>query len=293
MRVALVDGDGGSFPNLALMKLSAYHKTRGDSVEWFGPLFEYNKIYASKVFTSSNGDDYLPDDAVRGGTGYSPQGPCLPDEAEHICPDYELYGENYSLGFLTRGCIRYCSWCIVPQKEGYIRPYADIEEFAKHRDVVLMDNNVLAHSHGIQQIEKMARLGLRVDFNQGLDARLIDDGIARRLAGLKWLNPLRLACDSADMIEHVRRAVELLRWHNVAPRRYSCYVLVRDVDDAVGRVRFLKGLNVDPFAQPFLDPGGSKPTSKQKHFARWCNHKAEYNSRTWKAYRDAQRDFFV
>lgn len=170
-------------------------------------------------------------------------------------------------------------------KEGAIHPHADIDEFLRHRDVVLLDNNVLAHPHGIAQIEKMAALGVRVDFNQGLDARLIDDGMARLLGTLKWLHPLRLACDNHGQMKSVARAVQLLRWHNVTPRRYFCYCLIQDVSDAVERVRFLKGIDVDPFAQPYIDPTGTPATAEQKVFARWVNHKAEFKSRTWDEYR--------
>ena len=177
-----------------------------------------------------------------------------------------------------------CSWCIVPDKEGDIRAHADVEEFLHCDRVVLMDNNILAHSHGIEQIEKMGRLNLKVDFNQGLDARLIDDSVAKRLSKLKWLSPLRLSCDHKGQMSSVRKAVEILRWHNVTPVRYFCYVLVRDVDDAVERVKFLKGINVDPFAQPYIDTIGSKPSWRQRMFSRWVNHKAEFKSRTWDDY---------
>jgi hypothetical protein len=210
----------------------------------------------------------------------------LPDKVERICPDYSLYALDYSLGFLTRGCIRKCPWCIVPQKEGDVCPASDIQDFAEHRNVVLMDNNVLSHEHGIRQIEKIARLGLRVDFNQGLDARLIDDTMARLLAKVQWLEPIRLACDRQEMVPHVQKAVRLLRWHNATPRRYTVYVLVKDIPDALERVQFLKGLNVSPFAQPYRDfTANAEPTKEQKNFARWCNHKAIYNSTTWEDYR--------
>lgn len=287
MLVALHDADKTGFPNLALMKLSAWHKAAGDEVKWFDAMFwQGDKVYSSKAFTFTPEDPYLPEYTEKGGTGYGIK-TTLSEEIEHHVPDYDLYGLDYSLGFLTRGCPRKCEWCFVPEKEGGIRAHADIEEFARHKNVVLMDNNVLAHDHGIEQLEKIARLGLRVDFNQGLDARLIDDQVARRLAKVKWLHPLRLACDHKGQIDSVRRAVELLRWHNVTPRRYFCYVLVKDVPDAVERVRFLKGMDVDAFAQPYIDRHGSPPSDEQRHFSRWVDHKAEYKSRTWEDYRKA------
>lgn len=285
MKVALHDHESKVYPNLALMKLSAWHKSQGDSVEWFNPLFVagYDTVYSSKVFTWTPEDPYLPKDAVRGGTGHSLTA-CLPDDGEHICPDYSLYDCDKSYGFLTRGCLRSCPWCFVPKKEGKIRKHADIEEFARHKEVILMDNNVLAHPHGIEQIEKIAKLGLKVDFNQGLDARLIDDGVARRLGKVKWIRHIRLACDTVKMIEPIRKAVDSLRWHNANPAQLFCYVLVNDIEDALERVRFLKSMYVLPFAQPYRDPEGNEPTKEQKAFARWVNHKAIFKTTTWEDY---------
>lgn len=287
MKIRLHDSDKTGYPNLALMKLSAWHKAQGDTVEWFSPIETYDKVYSSKGFTFTPDDPYLPADAIKGGSGYGLVADALPDEIEHICPDYSLYGIDYSMGFLTRGCNRNCNWCNVPRREGKTRRNADVDEFLRHSEAVLMDNNVLQHQHGIEQIEKLAKLGIKVDFNQGLDSRLIDDGIARLLASLKWRSPLRLACDHAGMMPGIQRAVELLRWHNCTPSRYFCYVLVKDIPDALERIRFLKGIYIDPFAQPYISPDGSPPNAEQKMFARWVNHKAEFKSRTWEQYRDA------
>lgn len=284
MKIALHDNDTTDHPNLALMKLAAHHKAAGDDVEWFNALRDdYDRVYSSKVFTWSKKNWLLPKNTKFGGTGNDIK-VTLPDEVEHACPDYSLYGCKKSYGFLTRGCIRNCEWCFVPAKEGKIRAHADIEEFARHKEVILMDNNVLAHDHGLDQIDKIGRLGLKVDFNQGLDARLIDRVVAQRLGKLKWIRHIRLACDSSAQINTVRRAVELLRWHNVNPAQIYCYVLVRDIEDALERVRFLKGMYVVPFAQPYRSPDGAEPTVEQKNFARWCNQKAIYKTCTWENY---------
>ena len=281
--IALHDADGWKHPNLALMKLSAWHKAWGITVERYVALrhMAYDRIYAAKVFSWSK--DNLPEEGViRGGTGYENNQLWLSDGVEHICPDYDLYpGVDYSMGFLTRGCIRSCPWCVVPEKEGEIRAHADIEEFARHRNVMLLDNNVLAHIHGITQIEKMARLDLKVDFNQGLDARLIDKPIAERLARLRWFKALRLACDHKGQMPEVERAVKLLRAAGVKPQRYSCYVLVKDIDDALERVEFLRGLNVTPFAQPYRDTQGTPITEEQRRFARWVNLPMLFKSVAW------------
>lgn len=279
MRIGL-HSDKTDFPNLALMKLSAWHKSQGDDVRFYDPLFaaHYDKVYSSKVFTFTPEDRELIGNIEKGGTGYHLTN-TLPDDIEHTCPDYALYVMDYSLGFLTRGCSRNCAWCCVPQKEGAIRAHADIDEFLRHDKAVLMDNNVLACEHGIQQIEKLARLGVKVDFNQGLDARLIDDTVARLLAKVKWLSPIRLSCDSQGQMSAVLNAVTLLRWHNARPSKYFVYCLVNDIPEAMERVKFLKGLNLDPFAQPFIDfEGGKRPSRRQLEFARWVNHKAIFNS---------------
>lgn len=130
MRIGLVDVDGRGFPNLALMKLSAWHKAHGDTAEMADPAKSYDRVYMSKVFTHSPDcrDEYSCE-VVRGGTGYRDYTTVLPQEVEHTCPDYSLYGAEEAYGFLTRGCPNRCPWCVVSHKEGGIRPHADIEEF--------------------------------------------------------------------------------------------------------------------------------------------------------------------
>lgn len=288
MKIALHDSDKTNFPNLALMKLSAWHKKKGDNVEFFMPFFAefYNKIYSSKVFTFNPIDQYLPSDerVIKAGIGYHSHLE-LDEEIEHIMPDYSIYNLDYSVGFLTRGCIRNCPWCIVPGKEGKIHKNADITEFLAHKQAVLMDNNVLACDFGIEQLDKIAKLGIKVDFNQGLDARLIDSAIAKRLAKIKWLCPLRLACDTKKQMPTIEKAVKLLRANGCTPQKYFCYVLVKDIEDAMERVEFLRSLNITPFAQPYRDfENNIHPTQKQKDFSRWVKHKAIFNSVPWNEY---------
>lgn len=288
--IALHDADNTKFPNLVLTKLSAYHKNKGDVIEWYQSLRNslYDLIYSSKVFTWTN-DLQLIGNILIGGTGYKAQN-ILSEEIEHCCPDYDLYGQGYSMGFLTRGCIRKCEWCVVPEKEGQIRPHADIEEFVRHRDVVLLDNNVLASDYGVKQIEKIIKLKLRIDFNQGLDARLIDVSMAKLLSKVKWLSPIRLSCDTQDQIPIIQKAVTLLRWHNATPRVYFVYVLVKEIPEALERIKFLKGMNLDPFAQPYRDQNGNEPDKEQKKLARWVNMKSIFKSVTWEDYKSGKLD---
>lgn len=285
--IALHNADNTGFPNLALMKLSAYHKRRGDIVCMYDPLFaaKYDRVYSSKVFTFTPESRELYGDVIRGGTGYD-MAQALTDDIEHICPDYDVFDTPYSLGFTTRGCVRRCAWCIVPEKEGSIHAHADIQEFLRHDRLVLMDNNILASQHGIQQIEQIARLGVKVDFNQGLDARLIDDAAARLLSKVKWIEYTRLSCDTHEMLPILQRAVCSLRWQNVNPSRIFVYCLITaDIQEALERVKALKGLYVNVFAQPYRDfRTQTEPTPEQKRFARWVNHKAIFKTVRWEDY---------
>lgn len=292
MNIGLLDIDGHNFPNLALMKLSAYHKSVGNTVTWYNTTDKFDILYKAKVFTFT--DDY-PDPItnadliVEGGTGYDIHRPLIHD---NIQPDYSLYpiskwyDNQTAYGFLTRGCIRQCSHCLVPVKEGNIRPYMDIEEIAQDRKhVILMDNNVLASDHGLMQIEKIIKLKLRVDFNQGLDARLITRDVAQLLARVKWLSPLRMACDNISMIDIVERTTNLLREYKCKPKRYMVYVMLTDLNNAHEILKWCKKLKVDPFAQPFRDFTKNQIIPKwQMDMARWANRRSIFKSCDFKDY---------
>lgn len=280
MRISLVDVDGHHFPNLALMKISSWHKEQGDLVEWYDPLFSRpDRIYASKVFSfTPDFLDYAAGDPepVCGGTGYDPDVK-LPDEIERMIPDCSLYPDfPAALGFLTRGCIRNCPWCIVPKKEGRLREVGDIELVAAGRkDVVLLDNNFLAASPDfvIEQLEKIARMKIRIDFNQGLDARLISSENAKLLAACRWIRYIRFSCDTVSMIDPIRRAVSILR-ESGCRREIFCYMLVTDVGDAEKRLKALVDMGITPFAQPYRDfTENSIPTDEQRRFASFANVK--------------------
>lgn len=276
MRIGLHDSDTTGFPNLALMKLSAWHKARGDAVEWWSPLFPYDKIYSSKIFTFTPECPYLPPDAIKGGTGYGIYED-LPDEIDRIFPDYSIYpGCKHAIGFLTRGCIRNCPWCVVPHKEGAIRPYSTWREIKRpdSRDIVFLDNNVLACPHGIEQIRDMTGQDVRVDFNQGLDARLITPEIAALLARLKWIRFIRMSCDTDAMLPIVLEAIRRLEAEGIKPYRVFVYLLVQDVGSAERRAIALRRAGVEVFAQPYRDfENHIEPTYEQRRFARWVNRK--------------------
>ena len=285
MKIRLVDVDGWDkkrgkrFPNLALMKISAWYKAQGHNVAW-ATGYDADLVFASKMFT------FTPDPlelaafrcpVERGGTGYSIDRK-LPPEIEAMPPDYSLYPSwRYAVGFLTRGCVRACSWCVVPQKEGSLQITGDIETVAAGRKtVVLLDNNFLAAPDDFvtEQLDKAARLGLRLDFNQGLDARLVTPENAARLARCRWREYIRFACDSAAMIDPVARAVLLIREAGYTGRFFSYLLVQDDIGDAEKRLRALLRLDVRPFAQPYraFEPD-YEVDPEQADFARFVNVK--------------------
>jgi hypothetical protein len=288
MRIGLIDVDNKNFPNLALMKISSWHKSQGDTVEFANVDTYYDILYKSKIFsfTEDSISKFKANKVIIGGSGYSLTNK-LPDYIDNCIPNYSLYNCEHAYGFLTRGCPNKCSWCIVPEKEGNIKPYMDIEDFiGSYNSAILMDNNILASNWGIKQIEKIIQLKIKVDFNQGLDFRLIDDTMAKLLSQVKWLHPVRLACDTPESFKYLHKAVENLRWRNCRPNRYFVYCLVRDPKEAMDRVKQIKGLYCEPFCQPYRDfKNNIEPTKWQRKLSRWVNITSVFNSVWWEDYK--------
>lgn len=299
MRVGLHDAElehmrRKTFPNYALMKISAYHKARGDQVEWWSPIYDggYDLIYSSKVFDFTPENLYLPPSAIRGGTGYAdiPLRRHLPPDMDAAFPDYSIYpGCGYAIGYLTRGCPNRCPWCVVPEKEGGIRPYRAWEEVVRTdtNKLVLMDNNILASGHGVLQLERLVGSGYTIDLNQGMDARLVDESIADLLARLKWIRFLRFSCDQTAQIDAILHTAELLGRRGLKPYRLFVYLLVtEDVDNAAYRVERLRRLNgIHIFAQPERNERkGIIPNALQKKFAlRYVGGRC-YRNESWPEY---------
>lgn len=274
--IGLHDSDNTNFPNLALMKLSAWHKAHGDKVEWFMPLKRYDAVYSSKVFTFTPEDPYLPDNTIKGGTGYGLYND-LPEDISSMFPDYSIYPHiNYAIGFLTRGCIRGCPWCVVPKKEGHIRPEADWHDIKRpdSREIVFMDNNVLASEYGLEQMQSMIGENIRIDFNQGIDARLITPEVAEMLSRLKWRKFIRMSADTDGMLDVVLEKADLLKRYGVKPWRLFVYVLAQDVTSAERRCIALRDAGLNPFAQPYRDfTTNAEPDTELRALARWVNRK--------------------
>jgi hypothetical protein len=307
MNIGLVDVDGHAkkkkwgatiYPNIALCKIARYHRQQGDSVEWAIPFFHYDRIYMSKVFNFSPDDItcYDADEIIRGGTGYNIASQ-LPDAIDRTQPDYSIYPNvpgDTAYGFLTRGCPNHCSWCVVPRKEGAIRPYMDIDDIAieGRKKIVLMDNNILAAGdYALQQLNKIINRGYRVDFNQALDARLVTDEYARLLAKIKWLdnNRIRFGCDTHKQIEDCERAMDLINSYGFTGQ-YFLYTMLNDnFNECFDRINHWwirmrdvrekhEGRQVYAYAQPYRDPDNpSRPIPQwQKDMAGWVNKKAHF-----------------
>ena len=224
MRIGLIECDSHHFPNLPLMKISAWHNSQGDSVEWYEPLLSghMDKVYVSKVFSFS--DDYPypidADEIVRGGSGYcielvdgkevyhTERDKPLPDYIEHIYPDYDLYPDltkDTAYGFLTRGCPRSCPFCIVGKKEGTrSRKVADLSEFWHgQKNIVLCDPNILGYKGHMELLQQIVDSKAKIEFNQGLDIRFVNDVNIELIKQIK-LNIVHVAFDrwqDKDIIE--------------------------------------------------------------------------------------------
>ena len=229
-RIGLIDVDGSNrFPNLALMKISAWHKGIGDTVEWYEPMFSghFDKVYLSKVFSFTPDFDYPIDADIveRGGTGYcislvngkevfdQSKNKNLPYAIEHIYPDYSIYPEltkDTAYGFLTRGCPRGCDFCIVEKKEGRCSvKVADLSEFWHgQKKIVLCDPNILACKDWKDLLQQCIDSGAEIDFNQGLDIRLMTEEKAEMIAKMK-IKEIHFAWDRYEDKDKVLPKLEL------------------------------------------------------------------------------------
>ena len=299
MKIGLIDlgkkDKGKTFPNYALMKISTFHKSIGDTVKWYDPYEwqeseKYDKVYVSKVFSFIPDYQYIINakQVIKGGTGFYINR-ILPKPIENCLPDYSLYPDvDFEIGFLTRGCINKCSFCVVPKKEGGIKSYDSWQKIKRFNSnkIVFMDNNALASEYGIRQIRSMIGQDLKIDFNQGLDCMLVNEKVADYLSALKWIEYIRFSCDKEYQMPHIEKCVKLLNERGVKPYRIFIYVLGTTMESTYKRVEFLRNLGVTPFLQPVIDlKSGTKNQNKELCvYANYVNKKSVFNSCSWENY---------
>lgn len=286
-RILLIDIDS-KIPNLALMKISAYHKALGDTVgfDTTDPTRAYISCIFKKNKAKADGAALMlklqcPDIEIDiGGPGYSLT-KILPDAIEGQRPDYDLYpGTDFSIGFTTRGCVRKCPFCIVPIKEGYLHRVARIEDIhdPRHSSIKLLDNNVLADMDNFRRIaDYCIEHDLKVDLSQGLDARLLTAEAATILKDLRPMKTWTFAFDSLSYRPAVERSVRLLKEAGINVRGLVQYYVYCDdssgeygIESAIERCRLLKEWNTNPWVMLNID---RKPTKAMRHLKRWANQK--------------------
>ena len=307
MKVGLIDVDSHNFPNLPLMKISAWHKAQGDHVEWYEPLLSghMDRVYMSKVFSFTPDYEYFidADEVIRGGTGYAisladgreqydkTKDKPLSDEIEHIYPDYELYGIDYAIGFTTRGCPRGCGFCHVASKEGKCSyKVADLSEFWRgQKKIVLCDPNILACPDHIELLKQLADSGAKVEFNQGLDIRLITDKNLEILKQIRF-EGIHFAFDrwqDREIIEPRLRQFVAKTGFNKDKGRVMCYILCNfdtTLAQDIARIQLCRELRISPYPMIY-DKEHADPVYRK--LQRWCNNFIFWNVPTFEEYKRA------
>ena len=291
--IALVHMDG-KLPNMALMKIAAYHKAQGDTVEWWtGPLFPYHKVYASKIFKFT--PDNLPEYVMRGGTGFTwdSELPDAMDNANHnegwfLYPDYKNH-----LGFSERGCRLKCSFCVVPKKEGKPRLESSIEDLLGNPQgedrLVLLDDDFLGHPDCLDVFAELVDRNLKVCFSQGLNIRTITEAQAEALAKVKFFNlkftfpQVTFAWDIFKDKKLIERGFKRCNEAGIKPWRMQFFVLIgydSTEEEDLERVETLRSWEADPFVMAY-----DKDNDYQRNFQRYVNHRAVFHSTSWAEYK--------
>lgn len=299
MKIGLIDVDGHNFPNLPLMKLSAYHKSIGDSVEWYNPLISghLDRVYMSKVFSFTPDYPYNvdADEVIKGGSGYcislvdgkevfdKSKDIELPYEIEHIYPDYSIYYntipevKNTAYGFLSRGCPRGCDFCHVKDKEGR-RTYkvADLSEFWNgQKNIVLLDPNITACMEWRDLFQQLIDSKATVDFSQGLDIRLMTEEKAQMLKQIK-VNNIHFAWDRYEDKDIVIPKFKMFKEiSGLDHRKLTVYTLTNfdsTIEQDLDRIYTLRDLGFNPYVMIY-DKEHTSPKDTVRQIQRWVNNR--------------------
>ena len=295
-KIGLIDVDGHNYPNLPLMKISAYHKSLGDEVELYDPfqglMQEYDKVYMSKVFSFTPDYEHpvYSKEIHRGGSGYcislvdgkevydKSKDTDLPDEIEHIMPDYSLYGiTDTAYGFLTRGCPRGCDFCHVKVKEGLCsHKVADLSEFWNgQKNIVLCDPNILACKDWRELLQQLIDSKATIDFNQGLDIRLMTEEKAKMLKQVK-IKELHFAWDRYEDKDIIVPKFKLFKdITNIDIHKLIVFVLCNfntTIEQDLERIYTLRELGYWAYVMLY-DKEHIKKGHILRKMQRWCNNR--------------------
>jgi len=298
MRIGLIDVDGHNFPNLALMRISAYHKSKGDLVEWWWSDFiHYDIVYMSKIFLGTYSPDmsepFNANKVIKGGTGYAintqngkevfdkSKDVDLPKEVERCFPDYSLYPQySFAVSMTSRGCPRGCTFCHVASKEGRCtKKVEDVSDFwSGQKEIRILDPNITACPQKRELMRQYIKTDAILDFTQGLDIRLLNSYDIEDINHMR-LRTLHFAWDNPqDDLED--KFAEFAKGFRRKTNIGMVYVLTNfesTMDENLYRIYTLRNMGYDPYVMVYNKPNAPKEI---RRLQRWCNNKIIFKSCT-------------